>query len=77
MPTIPLLREGQAAIRGDTRELQLYGERQACARPGETVVLYISSHGSLRVNDAGSGQLYQLEDEQHKLDSTIVPADAY
>jgi hypothetical protein len=47
------------------------------AKPGDTVVLYISSHGSLRVNDAGNGQLYQLEDEQHKLDSTIVPADAY
>jgi hypothetical protein len=49
----------------------------AGADAGDTVVLYISSHGSLRVNDAGSGQLYQLEDEQHKLDSTIVPADAY
>ena len=49
----------------------------AGARAGDTVVLYISSHGSLRVNDAGDGQVYQLEDEQHKLDNTLVPADAY
>jgi hypothetical protein len=49
----------------------------AGAPSGDTVVLYISSHGSLRVNDAGPGQMFQLEDEQHRLDSTIVPADAY
>jgi hypothetical protein len=49
----------------------------AGAKSGDTVVLYISSHGSLRINDAGNGSVYKLGGEPHKLDSTIVPADAY
>jgi hypothetical protein len=44
---------------------------------GDTVVLYISSHGSLRVNSLSDGQAYDLQGKPTPLDNTIVPADAY
>jgi hypothetical protein len=44
---------------------------------GDTVVLYISSHGSLRVNTLSDGQAYDLQGKPTPLDNTIVPADAY
>ena len=46
-------------------------------KAGDTVVLYISSHGSLRVNSKSDGQVYDLEGTPTPLDNTIVPADAY
>jgi hypothetical protein len=49
----------------------------ANATPGSIVVVYVASHGSLRINDQGAGQVYMLDGEQHHLDGTIVPADPY
>ena len=49
-------------------------------KAGDTVVLYVSSHGSLRVNSKGDGQAYDLDgqgDHPTPLDNTIVVADAY
>ena len=46
--------------------------------PGDTVVFYDASHGSLRVNTAG--EKLTVRDENGKLvfvDSTLVPSDAY
>jgi hypothetical protein len=47
-------------------------------QPGDTVVFYDASHGSLRVNTAG--EKLTVRDESGKLvnvDSTLVPSDAY
>jgi hypothetical protein len=49
----------------------------ANATPGSIVVVYVASHGSLRINDQGAGQVYMLDGEQHHLDGTIVPADVH
>jgi hypothetical protein len=49
-------------------------------KPGDTVVLYISSHGSMRLNSQGDGQAYDVDGtglNPTPLDNTIVPADAY
>jgi len=49
-------------------------------KAGDTVVFYISSHGSLRVNTKSDAQAYDLDGTGQNptpLDSTIVPADAY
>jgi hypothetical protein len=49
-------------------------------KPGDTVVLYISSHGSVRVDPKGHGQQYDLDGTgQHfsYLENTIVPYDWY
>ena len=49
-----------------------------CLQPGDTVVFYDASHGSLRVNTAG--EKLTVRDENGKLvyvDSTLVPSDAY
>jgi len=49
-------------------------------KTGDTVVFYISSHGSLRVNSKSDAQVFNLESTEQPpmpLDSTIVPADAY
>jgi caspase domain-containing protein len=49
-------------------------------KAGDTVVLYISSHGSMRVNSRGDGQSYDVDGtglHPTPLDNTIVPADAY
>jgi len=49
-------------------------------RAGDTVVFYISSHGSLRVNTKSDAQAFDLDGTGQNptpLDSTIVPADAY
>jgi hypothetical protein len=47
---------------------------------GDTVVLYVSSHGSVRVDPNGHGQLYDLDGTgRHPsyLENTIVPYDWY
>jgi hypothetical protein len=57
-------------------EKDLVNDRKA----GDTVVLYVSSHGSLRVNSKGDGQAYDLDGKglhPVPLDNTIVVADAY
>ena len=49
-------------------------------KSGDTVVFYISSHGSLRVNSKSDAQAFDLDGSGQNptpLDSTIVPADAY
>jgi len=49
-------------------------------KSGDTVVFYISSHGSLRVNSKSDAQAYDLDgtgENPTPLDGTIVPADAY
>ena len=49
-------------------------------KAGDTVVFYISSHGSLRVNSKSDAQAFDLDGSGQNatpLDSTIVPADAY
>ena len=48
--------------------------------PGDTVVLYISSHGSLRADPKGHGQLYDLDGtgkNPSAVQNTIVPYDWY
>jgi hypothetical protein len=49
-------------------------------KAGDTVVLYISSHGSLRLDPKGKGQLYNLDSSDGKpsyVENTIVPYDWY
>jgi hypothetical protein len=49
-------------------------------KPGDTVVLYISSHGSLRADPKWSGQLYNLDGTDRNpsyVENTIVPYDWY
>jgi Caspase domain len=49
-------------------------------KAGDTTVLYISSHGSLRVNSKSDSQGFDLDGTGYNpvpLDNTIVPADAY
>lgn len=63
-----------------TREAMLAAMRRYLVEepsPGDTVVLYVSGHGSLRVNSKGNGESYMLDGSLRKLDNTIVPADAY
>ena len=48
--------------------------------PGDTVVVYISSHGSLRAAPKGHGQIYNLDGSGRNptyLENTIVPYDWY
>lgn len=44
---------------------------------GDTVVLYVAAHGSMRVNSKSNKQVFDLEGKPTALDNTIVPADAY
>ncbi len=44
---------------------------------GDTVVLYVASHGSLRVNSKGSKLTVLVNGTYVHADSTLVPADAY
>jgi Caspase domain len=45
--------------------------------PGDTVVFYDASHGSLRINSKGNKLTVLFNGEYIHADSTIVPADAY
>jgi hypothetical protein len=48
--------------------------------PGDTVVLFISSHGSLRADPKGHGQLYDLDGtgkDPSAVQNTLVPYDWY
>jgi Caspase domain len=46
-------------------------------KKGDTVVLYVAGHGSLRVNSKSNKQTFDLGGKSTPLDNTIVPADAY
>jgi Caspase domain len=47
-------------------------------KPGDTVVLFVSSHGSLRADPKGHGQLYNLDGAGPSyVENTIVPYDWY
>jgi hypothetical protein len=49
-------------------------------KPGDTVVLFISAHGSLRADPKGHGQLYDLDGTGRNpsyVENTIVPYDWY
>jgi hypothetical protein len=49
-------------------------------KPGDTVVLFISAHGSLRADPKGHGQLYNLDGTGRNpsyVENTIVPYDWY
>jgi hypothetical protein len=47
-------------------------------KPGDTVVLFVSSHGSLRADPKGHGQLYNVEgSDPSYMENTIVPYDWY
>ncbi len=49
-------------------------------KPGDTVVLFISSHGSIRADPKGHGQLYDLDGtglHPSYVENTIVPYDWY
>jgi Caspase domain len=66
-----------------TRDAMLQAMEQYLVKdpkPGDTVVLYISSHGSLRLDPKGRGQLYNLDSTDGKpsyVENTIVPYDWY
>jgi hypothetical protein len=46
-------------------------------QPGDTVVFYVASHGSLRVNSKGTKLTVLVNGQYVHADSTLVPADAY
>jgi len=46
-------------------------------RPGDTVVFYAASHGSLRVNTKGTKLTVLVNGEYVHADSTLVPSDAF
>ena len=46
-------------------------------KPGDTVVFYDASHGSLRVNSKGNKLTILVNGKYVHADSTLVPADAY
>ena len=46
-------------------------------QPGDTVVFYDASHGSLRVNSKGTKLTILMNGKYVHADSTLVPADAY
>jgi len=46
-------------------------------QPGDMVVFYDASHGSLRVNSKGNKLTVQVNGAEVHADSTLVPADAY
>jgi hypothetical protein len=66
-----------------TRDAILQAMEQYLVRdpkPGDTVVLFISAHGSLRADPKGHGQLYNLDGTGRNpsyVENTIVPYDWY
>ena len=46
-------------------------------RPGDTVVFYVASHGSLRINSKGTKLTVLVNGQYVHADSTLVPSDAY
>jgi hypothetical protein len=75
-PGVTILPAGQTTHDGILAAMKKY--LVDVPQPGDTVVFYDASHGSLRVNTAG--EKLTVRDESGKLvyvDSTLVPSDAY
>ena len=72
---IHVLENGAATRAGILAAMKKYLVEQP--KKGDTVVLYIAGHGSLRVNSKSNKQAFDLEGKPTPLDNTIVPADAY
>jgi hypothetical protein len=72
---IHVLRDAAATRDGMLKAMEKYLVTDP--RPGDTVVLYISSHGSLRANPKGHGPLYDLDGTATAVENTIVPYDWY
>ena len=74
-PGVVVLPAGQTSRDGILAALQKY--LVDLPRPGDTVVFYDASHGSLRVNSKGSKLTVLVNGSYVHADSTLVPADAY
>jgi hypothetical protein len=72
---IHVLENGAATREGILAAMNKYLIEQP--KKGDTVVLYVAAHGSLRVNSKSSKQVFDLQGKPTALDNTIVPADAY
>jgi hypothetical protein len=72
---IHILRDAAATRDGILKAMQQYLVTDP--HPGDTVVLYISSHGSLRVDPKGHGPLYDVDGTPTPVENTIVPYDWY
>jgi Caspase domain len=72
---IHLLENGAATRAGILAAMNKYLVEQP--KKGDTVVLYVAGHGSLRVNSKSNKQTFDLAGKPTPLDNTIVPADAY
>jgi hypothetical protein len=72
---IQVLLNGQA-----THDAMLTAMRKVLVtdrKAGDTVVLYVSSHGSLRVNTKGTGAQFEVDGKAVPLENSLVPADGY
>jgi hypothetical protein len=74
-PGLVLLPAGQATHDGILAAMQKY--LVDAPQRGDTVVLYVASHGSLRVNSKGTKLTVLVNGQYVHADSTLVPADAY
>jgi hypothetical protein len=74
-PGVAILPAGQTSRDGILAAMQKY--LVDLPRPGDTVVFYDASHGSLRVNSKGSKLTVLVNGSYVHADSTLVPADAY
>jgi Caspase domain len=72
---IHVLENGAATRSGILAAMNKYLVEQP--KKGDTVVLYVASHGSLRVNSKSNKQTFDIGGKPTPLDNTIVPADAY
>jgi hypothetical protein len=75
---IHVLLNEQATHDGILQAMEQYLVRDP--KPGDTVVLFISAHGSLRADPKGHGQLYNLDGTGRNpsyVENTIVPYDWY
>jgi hypothetical protein len=74
-PGVVVLAAAQSSRDGILAALQKY--LVDLPQPGDTVVFYDASHGSLRVNSKGSKLTVLVNGNYVHADSTLVPADAY
>jgi hypothetical protein len=72
---VHLLENGAATRAGILEAMNKYLVEQP--QKGDTVVLYVAGHGSLRVNSKSNKQTFDLGGKPTPLENTIVPADAY
>src|SRR6202012_5957999 len=72
---IHVVEDGAATRAGILAAMNKYLVEQP--KKGDTVVLYIAGHGSLRVNRKSNKKAFDLAGTPTPLDNTIVPADAY